>query len=212
MKGKPSPVISVAGLEGERDVRVLTESWVGRADSRLLSSAREAQAENLCPPEVCLQPHHPCLHPPPPAMSRRSSVVIAEDAQHTRSLSRSSSNASSHLSRWSKGPSVATPTGSRRGSLIDHDGHASPRDPYNGHQGHLTPEQLSKLEDFKSELGKLQVYFEGGAREEGGGKGRGRVDDSTLLSVSHLHISLIPPTPHRTGVDHADILPSSSTL
>lgn len=122
--------------------------------------------------------HFPPL-PPSFAMSRRSSVVINEDL-HSRSLSRSSSVASSHLSRWSKPDTVKTPTGSRRGSLESHEGPGG-RDPLSGHAGHLTHDQENKLIDFKSELGKLQVYFEGGSREEGGGKGRGRVDDSTLL-------------------------------
>ncbi|KAL7409446.1 CRAL-TRIO domain-containing protein, partial [Mrakia frigida] len=113
-------------------------------------------------------------------MSRRSSVVIAEDLHHTRSLSRSSSVASSHLSRWSK-PTTTTPTGSRRGSLESHEDGGAARNPLSGHVGHLTPEQEVKLNEFKEELSKRHVYSEGGNREEGGGKGRGRVDDSTLL-------------------------------
>lgn len=180
--------------------------------------ARESCAEALTDPHpsaclsltVNLHPPPPPLSQIPPTMSRRSSLVQTEDPHHTRSLSRSSSVASSHLSRWSKGPSVAD-SPSRRASLAD-DGHASPRDPYNGHQGHLTPEQLTKLEEFKSELGKLQVYFEGGAREEGGGKGRGRVDDSTLLSVSHLTNPRTINTSFRFGLARADTFDVCSML
>jgi hypothetical protein len=132
-------------------------------------------------------------------MSRRSSMVINEDL-HSRSLSRSSSVASSHLSRWSKPDTVKTPTGSRRGSLESHEGPGG-RDPLSGHAGHLTHDQENKLIDFKSELGKLQVYFEGGPREEGGGKGRGRVDDSTLLYV--FFDSFLPSL---RSISHANLL------
>lgn len=136
------------------------------------------------PPFFLLQPL-PALLPLLLNMSRRSSVVIAEDLHHTRSLSRSSSVASSHLSRWSK-PTTTTPTGSRRGSLESHEDGGAARNPLSGHVGHLTPAQEVKLNEFKEELSKRHVYSEGGNREEGGGKGRGRVDDSTLLYVS-LH-------------------------
>ncbi|CDZ97962.1 Phosphatidylinositol transfer protein SEC14 and related proteins [Phaffia rhodozyma] len=119
--------------------------------------------------------------------SRRSSLATseyahAENEPPSPALSRSSSNAS-NLSRWSRkttnskvGSSTGTPT-----MLSDVAADNVHRDPWAGHSGHLSSAQDAKLQAFKEALAAKGIYNESGEHELAGGKGKGKIEDVSLL-------------------------------
>jgi hypothetical protein len=124
--------------------------------------------------------------------SRRSSLAqtangppAVPSSPNGHPLSRSSST-HSHLSLWSRKTDPRRDSSDASSTSAPTNTIPGERNPWAGHLGHLTVEQQQALEEFKQDLSAKGIFFEDGRREEGGGQGRGRVDDSTLLYVFTL--------------------------